>query len=160
MKMLAKILGGVLACLIILLVVFRITGLEPHNRIPGLWLKGNVVTTPVNDWSFTDKVPQIHIQTSTSYLLPHSVTINCIAYNGQLYVASVYPASTPRHHWNDDVMRDPHVRLQIGNSLYDRTLTPVTDLAEREGVLKARAQKYPLLKIPANAVIRVFHVVG
>lgn len=160
MKILAKILGGLLACLILLLVLFRITGLEPHNRVPGLWLKGNVVATPVNDWSFTDKFPQIHIQTSTWYWLPHSVTINCIASNGQLYVASVYPAGTPKHHWNDDVMRNPHVRIQIGNSLYDRTLAPVTDPAEREAVLRARAQKYPRLKIPAGAVIHIFHVLG
>jgi hypothetical protein len=160
MKTVGKVLLGILACVIVLLVVLRITGLEPHNRIPGLWLKGNLVTTPVNDWSFTDKVPQIHIQTSTWYLLPHSVTINCIAYNGQLYVASVYPASTPRHHWNDDVRRDPHVRIQIGKSIYDRTLAPVTDPAARQAVLNARAKKYPLLKIPPDAVIHIFRVLG
>lgn len=160
MKTLGKIVLGILICVAVLLVIFRFTGLEPHNRIPGLWLKGNVVTTPVSDWSFTDKIPQIHIQTNTWYLLPHSVTINCIAYNGQLYVASVYPSITPRHHWNDDVMRDPHVRLQIGDQIYDRTLTPVTDPAERQAVLNARAKKYPLLKIPPGAVIHIFHVVG
>jgi hypothetical protein len=159
-KTLGKVLLGLLACVILLLVVFRITGLEPHNRTPGLWLKGALVTTPVNDWSFTDNVPQIHIQTSTWYFLPHSVTINCMAYNGQLYVASVYPAGTPKHHWNDDVVRDPHVRIQIGNELYDRTLAPVTDPAEREAVLQARAKKYPRLKIPPGAVIHIFHVIG
>jgi len=57
-------------------------------------------------------------------------------------------------------MRDPHVRIQIGDQLYDRTLALVTDPAEREAVLQARAKKYPLLKIPENATIRVFHVVG
>jgi len=159
MKTFGKVLAGILACLIALLIILRITGLDPHNRIPGLWLRGTVVNTPVNDWSFTDNVPQIHLQTETWYWLPHSVTINCIAYNHQLYVASVYPGKGPRT-WNEDVMRDPHVRIQIGRQLYDRTLTPVTDPAEKEAVLQARAKKYPLLKIPANATIRVFHVVG
>lgn len=159
MKTFGKVLAGLLACLIVLLIVLRITGLDPHNRIPGLWLRGNLVSTPVNDWSFTDNVPQIHLQTETWYWLPHSVTINCIAYNQQLYVASVYPGKGPRA-WNEDVMRDPHVRIQIGNQLYDRTLALVTDPAEKEAVLQARAKKYPLLKIPANATIRVFHVVG
>lgn len=159
MKTFGKVVAGLLACLIVLLIVLRITGLEPHNRIPGLWLKGNLVSTPVNDWSFTDNVPQIHLQTETWYWLPHSVTINCIAYNHQLYVASVYPGKGPRT-WNENVMRDPRVRIQIGNQLYDRTLALVTDPAEKEAVLQARAKKYPLLKIPANATIRVFHVVG
>ena len=36
MKMLLKIAGGILVCLALLLVVFRITGLNPHDRIPGL----------------------------------------------------------------------------------------------------------------------------
>ncbi len=159
MKTFGKVLAGLLACVIVLLIILRITGLDPHNRIPGLWLRGHLVSTPVNDWSFTDNVPQIHLQTETRYWLPHSVTINCIAYNHQLYVASVYPGRGPRA-WNEDVIRDPHVRIQIGGQLYDRTLTLVTDPVEKEAVLQARAKKYPLLKIPANATVRVFHVVG
>ena len=92
MKMLLKIVGGILVCLALVLVVLRITGLNPHDRIPGLWLTGDLVTTPVTDWSFTDKVPNIKLQTQSRFLLPHSVTINCLAYNGQLYVSSTYPA--------------------------------------------------------------------
>ncbi len=38
MKTLLRIVGGVLACLVLLLVVLSITGLEPHDKIPGLWL--------------------------------------------------------------------------------------------------------------------------
>lgn len=134
-------------------------GLNPHDRIPGLWLTGNVVTTPVTDWSFTEKVPTIKRQTQSRFLLPHSETINCLAYNGQLYVTSVYPAGPPRS-WNENVMRDPHVRIKLGDKLYDRTLVVVTDPAEIEGVLQAGAKKYPQLKVPANATVHVFHVVG
>jgi hypothetical protein len=57
-------------------------------------------------------------------------------------------------------MRDPHVHMEIGDKLYDRTLVLVTDPAEMEGVLQVRAKKYPQLKIPANATIHVFHVIG
>ena len=159
MKLFWKILGGLLICLVVALVVLRITGLEPRDRTPGLWLKGNLVTTPVTDWSFTDQVPTIKIQTQSWYLLPHSVTINCIAYDGQLYVASVYPTGTPRV-WNDNVMRDPHVRIQIGNQLYDRVLSFVTDPTEKEAVLQARAKKYPRLKILPNSTVHVYRVVG
>ena len=57
-------------------------------------------------------------------------------------------------------MRDPHVRIKIGDKLYDRTLVLVTDPAEKEAVLQVRAKKHPQLKVPANATIHVFHVVG
>lgn len=159
MKRLLQSLGIIVVCLILILIVLRITGFGPHARTPGLWLKGNVVTTPVTDWSFTDKIPVVQLQTETSYLLPHSVNINCLNYNGQLYLVSVYPAGTA-HTWNDNVMRDPHVRLKIGDDIYDRMVSLVTDPAEQEGVLQARHNKYPQLKVPPNSTIHVFHVVG
>jgi hypothetical protein len=159
MNRLLKTVGAILVCLILILVVLGITGFGPHDRIPGLWLKGNVVATPVTDWSFTDNIPVIQIQTQTPYLLPHSVNINCLNYNGQLYLVSVFPAGTT-HTWNDNVIRDPHVRLKIGDQIYDRTVSLVTDAAEQEGVMEARHKKYPQLKIPANPTIHVFHVLG
>ena len=145
MKMLLKIVGGILVCLALLLVVLRITGLNPHDGIPGLWLTGDLVTTPVTDWSFTDKVPTIKLQTQSRFLLPHSVTINCLAYNGQLYVTSTYPAGPPRS-WNENVMRDPHVRIKIGDKLYDRTLVLVTDPAERGGRAPGQSEKIPAVE--------------
>jgi len=90
MKTLWKIVGGILVCLVLVLLVLRVTGLEPRDLRPGLWLKGDLVTTPVADWSYTDKYQTIMVQTRTWYLLPHSVTIWCIAYNGQLYLASYW----------------------------------------------------------------------
>ena len=159
MRTLLKVFGGIVVCLVILLVVLRITGLEPHNRTPGLWLKGNVVTTPVTDWSFTDQVPNIKLQTESWYGLPHSVTIDCVSYDGRLYVSSVLPAGT-QHAWNENAMRDPHVRIKIGNDVYDRTLSLVTDPAEQHAVLQARSKKYPRLKVPPNATINIFRVIG
>jgi hypothetical protein len=159
MKTFGKIIIGILACLLSAPVILRFTGLDPHGRIPGFWLTGDVVTTPVSDWSFTEKVTTIKLQTQSRFLLPHSVTINCLDYNGQLYVSSVYPAGSPRG-WNENALRDPRVRIKIGNKVYDRTLVLVTDPAERDAVLQVRARKYPQLKIPANAEIHVFHVVG
>jgi len=159
MKTLLKIVGVIVFCLVVLLVIFRITGLDPNGRRPGLWLTGNLVTAPVTDWSFTETIPYIKIQTESSYGLPHSVTINCMISDGQLYLVSPVPAGE-RRSWNENVMRQPHVRLKIGNNLYDRTLTVVTDPAERAGVLQARKKKYPELRIPPTAAVNIFHVVG
>ncbi len=50
------VVGVVIACLVIALVTLRIVGLDPKDRRPGLWLTGELVTQPVTDWSFTDKI--------------------------------------------------------------------------------------------------------
>jgi len=161
MKTLLKIIGIIVACIVLLLVVLSITGFGPHGNTPGLWLKGNLVMTPVTDWSFTDKFETANVQTRTRYLIPHSVTTYCVAYNGQLYLTSVYRAGLTYPHgrsWNEDVVRDPHVRIKIGNELYDRTLSRVTDETLRQNVLAAKRKKYPQQKIPATSTVIVFHV--
>jgi hypothetical protein len=160
MKTLLKALGVIVVCLLALLLVLRITGFGPHARIPGLWLKGDLVTTPVTDWSFTDRYQNVEVQTNTWYLLPHSVTVTCTAYNGQLYLTSTYPPGVVYPHgrsWNADVARDPHVRIKVGNQLYDRSLSVVTDPVEKAAVLAAKWKKYPQLKAPDSRVI-LFHV--
>jgi hypothetical protein len=163
MKTLLRIAGAVVACLVLLLVVLSITGLEPRQRTPGLWLKGTLVTTPVTDWSFTDNSSTVEVQTRTWYLLPHSVTTYCVALKGQLYLDSFYPAGVEYPHgrsWNENVERDPHVRLKIGDQLYDVTLSHDTDPGEKAAVLQLVAKKYPQLKIPPDSQVQLFHVVG
>lgn len=163
MRTLAKIVGSIIVVLAAVLLLLSITGFEPKGcpptdrsltcRMPGLWIKGNPVTTPVTDWSFTDKIPQIEIETQTPYLLPHSVTIWCAVYNGNLYVTS-YRGRT----WVEDIIRDPHVRLKIGDQVYDRTLSMVNDPAEKAAVLQAKGKKYPQWKVPSVAAATVFRV--
>jgi hypothetical protein len=160
MKRFLNIVVGIVICLVILLVTLRFTGLNPHGdtpgqSYPGLWLSGNLVTAPVADWSFTDSVQTVKIQTNTWYLIPHSVTIWCIAYNGQLYLAT---SGAAVRSWPRNVAHDPHVRLKIGDQLYDRTLVVVTDPAEREGVLQARAKKYSQKYPPVGQTFTVYHV--
>lgn len=159
MRTFLRTLGVIVVCLVFVLTVLSMTGFGPHNRTPGLWLKGNAVTTPVTDWSFTDNIPVVQLQTQSWYFLPHSVNINCLNYNGQLYLVSVYPAGT-KHTWNDNVLRDPHVRLKIGDNVYDRTLMLVTDPPLQQGVLEARHAKYPQLRIPPNSTVHIFQVEG
>jgi hypothetical protein len=161
MKKLLKVLGIILVFLVLLLLVLPITGFEPHGRMPGLWLKGDLVTGPVTDWSFTDTIETVKLQTNTEYLLPHSVTTYCVSYRGQLYLTSLYRAGLTYpagRSWNTDVARDPHVRIKIGNSLYDRKLSFVTDPAEYAAAFQAKRKKYPQQKIPDGARFMIFHV--
>jgi hypothetical protein len=162
MKTVLKIAGVIVACLVFLLAVLSITGFEPRDRRPGLWLKGNLVTSAVADWSFTDQVPTVEVQTRTWYLLPHSVTTYCVAYKGQLYLDSFYRPGVEYPHgrsWHEDVVRDPHARMKIGNDLYDVTLSHDTDPSDKSAVLQLVAKKYPQLKIPPPSQVELFHVI-
>src|SRR5580704_17784223 len=140
MKTFAKIVGAILVCLVLVLVVLRFTGFNPigdtpgPGNYPGLWLSGKVVTTPVTDWSFATQYHMDKVQTRTWYMIPHSVTTGFIVDNGQLYLTSNFAAGVPfpqGKSWVANVMRDPHVRLKLGNNLYNCILSPVTDPGER-----------------------------
>jgi len=173
MRTLLKVAGAIVICVVLLLLTLRITGFEPKEcsnaavswtcRMPGLWLRGDLVTTPVPDWSFTDKYQTVKVQTRDLFQLPHSVTTYCASYNGQLYLTSVYRAGLQYphgRHWNENVARDPHVRIKIGDQLFDRTLVYVTDPDERAAVIRNKAKKYPEQIIPRGSFINVFHVVS
>ncbi len=163
MRTLLKIVGAAIIGLVALLLLLSFTGFEPKGcpptdrslscRVPGLWIKGDPVTTPVTDWSYTDKIPEIKIQTQTPFLLPHSVTIWCAVYNGNLYVTS-YRGRL----WAEDIIREPRVRLKIADQVFDRTLTVVDDPAEKAGVLAAKGKKYPQWKVPSVSAATVFRV--
>jgi len=150
---------GVVAALLAL----RIVGLDPMERRPGLWLAGEVVTTLVADWSFTDTYPTIYVQTRSWYLLPHSVTTSCVTHGGQLYLTSVFRQGSPFPRgklWTSNIMRDPHVRLKIGDRVFDETVSLVTDPAERAAVLESKAKKYPGQRVPKTSTVYLFHVLS
>ena len=162
MKKTLLIAGGVvLACLVVALVTLRVVGLDPNGRRPGLWLQGGLVTKPVTDWSFTDQYAAIYVQTRAWYGLPHSVTTTSTAHNGQLYLTSVYRPGMQfpgGRLWNKNVVRDPHVRLKIGDQVFDRTLALVTDPAEKDAVLATKAKKYPQQRVVDKNLVYVFRV--
>jgi hypothetical protein len=147
------IAGGVVVVLVLVLVMLRIVGLNPHDRYPGLWLTGEVVTTPVADWSFTGQYPLVAIQTREWFLPPlaHSVNTAFVVVNNKMYIPSIYPAGVEfpdARHWNKNVDRDPHVRLKFGNQLFDRTMVRVTDGPERAALVKLWTTRVPDLGSP------------
>ena len=163
MRKLVKVIGSTIIGLIAVLLLMSFTGFEPRDcpptdrsvscEVPGLWLKGEPATTPVADWSYTDKIPQVKIQTQSRFLLPHSVTIWCAVYNGNLYVTSHRGRM-----WVEDIMRDPHVRLKIADQVFDRTLSVVDDPVEKAAVLQTKGKKYPQWKVTPVTEATVFRV--
>jgi hypothetical protein len=156
-----KLRVGVVLIVVILaltLLTLRTTGLEPeyldldqlhaHHMIarPGLWLKGELVTTPVTDWSFVDKVPHpgrslntVLVETRTPYFIPHSVRTMPFVRNGVLYIRShqdrmdlQFPHDKS---WTSSVVRDPRVRIKIGGKLYEATMVLIADRAQAIALL-------------------------
>ncbi len=144
--------------LVVALLTLRMTGLEPeyldldqlraHHMIarPGLWLKGEVVTTPVTDWSFVDKVEHpgqslntVLVETRTPYFIAHSVRTVPFPRDGQLYIRShqhrmdlQFPNDKA---WTSNVARDPRVRIKIGDKLYEATMVLIADRAQAIAIL-------------------------
>ena len=107
----------------------------------------------MTDWSFTDKIQQIKVQTQTRFLLPHSVTIWCAVYDGGLYLTS-----NPSRTWVQDVMRDPHVRLKIGDRLFDRTLSIIDDPARKSSCAPGQREKISRMEGFAGSTSTVLRV--
>ena len=158
MKILKIATIATVVILAVALLTLRFTGLEPeyldlnqlraHHMIarPGLWLKGEVATTPVTDWSFIDQVPHpghslntVLVETRTPYFIPHSVRTIPTVRNGELFIRSHQDRmEVPFPHdksWTANVARDPRVRIKIGNKLYEATMVLVADRAEATAFL-------------------------
>jgi hypothetical protein len=98
----------------------------PCDRTAGGYLLGSEVTEPVSDWSFVNSmeaVPLCQIQVDAG-LLPHSINLNCMADNGELYLSCASCA-----------------RLRAAGSVYPVTATRVEDPETLDRAWVARARK-------------------
>ncbi len=116
--------------------------LEPSGERPGLWISGEAARAPASDWSFTDGVEEILIETRTGYGLPHSVTIWCVAIDGELYVGASAPDFPKERRWVRNVRRAPDVRLEIAGRIYERRLELISDPARTDAVNRVFGRKY------------------
>ena len=117
-------------------------GVEPRGERPGFGIRGEVTRESVEDWSFTDDIAEILIETRTWYGIPHSVTIWCVSIEGALYVGASFPEFPDERQWVSNVKRDPNVRLAIGGRIYERRLEPVEGEEMTDFVDRAFGTKY------------------
>lgn len=161
MRILMKGLLGLGVLLFATLVTLRVTGLEPEymdytteaynqrGRMtwPGLWLTGEVVTDPVDNWDWVADVAHpvrgntIMLETRTWYGIPYSVTILPTPRGDKLYIGgSARDARLEREfpnykQWWANVERDPRVRLKIDGKIYEMTAALVHDPEEFNEVI-------------------------
>ena len=99
-------------------------GCQPSDERPGLGIPGEVAEEHVQDWSFTDGVEEIFIETRTWYGIPHATTIWCVALGGNLYIGSY---GEGHKYWEKNVARKPEARVSIDGVIYEVRVDPVTD---------------------------------
>ena len=154
-------LTAVVLLLIGTICTLRVTGLEPeymdytteaYNErgrmtYPGLWLKGDLVSEPVDNWDWVRDVRHpvrgntIMLETRTWYGLPYSVTILPTPRGENLYVGGSARGDRlsrdfPEYkQWWANVQRDPRVKLKIDGKIYEMTAALVHDPEELRQIL-------------------------
>ena len=121
-------------------------GCQPTDERPGLWLSGEVEAGPVRDWSFSDANEEIFVESRTWYGVRHSVTIWGAAQSGRCYLPSLYYGEEEypnARYWTRNIVRDPRVRVKIGDRLFEGTAELVSDEGERSRAEEAFRNKYP-----------------
>ncbi len=121
-------------------------------------LSGTLVTTPVTDWTFVSGANRnVAFRVHPWYRIAYNVNtaIATSRDNSRLYLYSYYypPATAGQANyrdrfpearaWNRHVMRDPRIRLRVGDQLFDCVVYPLTDVNEIEeirGVIIARSR--------------------
>lgn len=108
---LRAILGLVVMLVLGLAALFG--GVGPIAFLPGGALWGEV-REPPDDWSFTDRIAEIQVQTHVGPL-PWSVTTWVMSEGGDLFIA----ASNCDRIWTHRVIEDPEIRLRIDGVIYE-----------------------------------------
>ena len=135
--------GAVLMPAIVLIVLVGLLGYLawffycPCERTPGGYLLGNVITRPVQDWTFANDVPLCQVEVSTG-VLPHSINLNCMASEGELYLSC---ANCDGKRWSTAALKNPDARLRLDDDVYPVRLSRVTDPSTLDRAWIARAQK-------------------
>jgi len=156
MSKLWKVLLSIGVLLLGTLLTLRVIGLDPeymdytteeYNQrgrmtLPGLWLKGEVVREPIDNWDWVNEVNHpvrgntIMVETRTWYGIPYSVTILPNPRGDQFYIGGSARGDRlarefPNYkQWWANVERDPRVRLKIDGKIYEMTATLVYDPVE------------------------------
>ena len=89
--------------------------IHPDGARPGTRLSGNVVDGAF-DWSFIEGSKLVVVQTSTWYLIPHSVTVTSWVADGNYYLGC---GKCDTKIWPTHIARNPDVVVKIDGKLYE-----------------------------------------
>ncbi len=110
--------------------------LGPCGPISGGRLSGTDSSVPPADWSIANDVPRCAVEVRPES--PHSVTVNCMSWQGRLFVSC---SECEPKAWSSYAVKDPRGRVQIGDEVYPVSLMRIVDPSELDSVWQARARK-------------------
>lgn len=116
-------------------VVLFSLGLGPCGPIPGGRLSGHEAAAPAN-WSVANEVPRCVVEVRPE--APRSVTVNCMAWQGRLFVSC---STCKRKAWAAQAIENPRGRIRIGDAIHRVSLRRVDDPVLLDAVWLARAEK-------------------
>ena len=122
---------------------------NPHGMLPGGKLDGQLVTAPVDDWSFTHDAKTVQLETRPDS--PYSVNVWCVAKGANLWVS----AGRDSNKWANNMLAEPRVRVRVGERLYERKAVRVTDAEEIEIVKSLYEEKYDWKRDPDDKTSRL-----
>ena len=128
---------------------------DPIQWVPGRALTGDLVATPVSDWSFANEAGLIAVETRPA--APHSVTTTKVVVDGTLYVPALGASAKS---WTHYVVSEPRVRVKIGEKIYPGVARRVDDPDTRTRVfsqLRARMGT-SMASGPAPADVWLFRI--
>jgi len=117
----------------------------PIGPLPGGALSGEVGPSEVSDWSFADGVENAQLETRPTD--PHSVNTWFAGVGEALYVPTsmiLGPKTPTKRSWVAHVAENPHVRIRLGETVYERTARPVENAAEFERARLALEARYEI----------------
>jgi hypothetical protein len=108
----------------------------PCERIPGLYLLGEEVSEPIEDWSFVNETGLCQLQVAA--VLPHSINLNCMSADGKLYLSC---SSCDGKYWSETVLNNPQARIRINGRVYPVHIKRVEDAHTLKIAWQARGAK-------------------
>jgi len=113
----------------------------PQGIFAGGPYLGRAASPFPSDWSFSDAEMLVGIETRGARFR-HAVTILCVAAEGRLYVMARH---APRKRWVQNAVRDPRVRIAVGDALYEGRAVRLggdPEAPESRAVVRAFLRKY------------------
>jgi len=130
-----KVVLAVVAALLAGGIFFYLTAC-PCERLPGMWLTGAEVDLPQEDWSFVNEEKRCELEVSS--WRPHSVTLNCMADGGDLFISC---SRCDGKYWSGVALEQPNGRIRIAGQVYPVSLTRLEDDASLDRAWRARITK-------------------
>lgn len=112
----------------------------PLGPIPGGPLaSGEIVTQPIDDWSFAADVQEVELQLASQ---DRSRTTWIIVHDGRAYVPAAVEFP-PGKTWHRSALADGRATLRIAGKRYPVTLAKVDDPVRLAAIREVASTKYP-----------------